>query len=367
MADDTLQVSFLGNQGGNHDDNIVNFMSDDPLNRLSHRRKDRPWLDTAMSKDSTRFVLFSNLNPVCVPAESTVDSVVTSQSRQRQLLTVIHESIKSYLEEHKPVVIFLGISCLKDDTSAQIDSGTCYTEETSPAWFAVDATAMPLDQFKQFDSRAALLSVYPGMTRIEPAHAAVYAQARALLAWHDRHRFCATCGCSTSVEDGGYKRKCTDEDCRSLQGVHNTCHPRVDPSVIMAVSSTDKSQLLLGRGHKFPPCMWSCLAGFIEPGESIEDACRREVVEESGVCVGRVRYHSSQTWPMPSSLMIGCLADALTSEVTVDKKELDHARWFTREEIQQMLQHRHPQGLFLAPKQAIAHQLVLQWFNTTNL
>ena len=225
---DTLQASFLGNQGGNHDNNIVNFMSDDPLNRLSHRRKDRPWLYTAMSKDSTRFVLFSNLNPVCIPAESRVDSTA-SQSRQRQLLTVIHESIKSYLEEHKPVVIFLGISCRKDDASAQSDSGTCSTEETSPAWFAVDATAMPLDQFKQFDSRAALLSVYPGMTRIEPAHAAVYAQARALLAWHDRHRFCATCGCSTSVEDGGYKRKCTDEDCRSLQGMtctHACVHTR---------------------------------------------------------------------------------------------------------------------------------------------
>lgn len=352
----------LSNTRDNHDDKIVNFMSNNPLNRLSHQRKDRTWLDTTMAKDSTRFVLFSNLSPVCVPA---------STSRQQHLLTVTHENIRSYLEEHKPMVIFLGISSQRDEVGAspQGDSGECLkrTQESSPAWFAVDATAMPQDQLKQFDSRATLLSAYPGMLRIEPTDAAVYAQARALLAWHDRYRFCATCGCATTVKDAGYKQKCTSEDCRSLQGPHNTCYPRVDPTVIMAVSSVDQSQLLLGRGQKFPPCMWSCLAGFIEPGESIEDACRREVVEESGVCVGQVKYHSSQTWPMPSSLMIGCLAQAVTSNITVDKTELDDARWFCHEEVQLMLQHRHPQSLFLPPKQAIAHQLVLQWLKTVSL
>ena len=203
----------------NTDENIVNFMSDNPLNRLSHQRKDSTWLATTMAKESTRFVLFSNLHPVCIPAESRAHPAKASPSKQQHLLTVTHENIKSYLEEHEPVVVFLGIS--SQNTSPQGDSGkrSNSTQESSPAWFAVDATAMSLDQLKQFDSRAVLLAVYPGMMRIEPTDAAVYAQARALLAWHDRYRFCATCGCIATVEDAGYKRRCTNDDCRSLQGM----------------------------------------------------------------------------------------------------------------------------------------------------
>jgi NAD+ diphosphatase len=175
------------------------------------------------------------------------------------------------------------------------------------------------------------------------------AQARSLLAWHAKNGFCANCGARSTLQDAGYRRHCP-----ACQANH---FPRTDPVAIMIVRHG--SRLLLGRQPMFQPGMYSALAGFIEPGETIEDAARREVFEESGIRVGAVSYVASQPWPFPSSLMIGLIGDALTTEVAIDRNELEDARWFDAPEVLAMLERRHPDGLSLPLPFAIAHHLVL--------
>jgi NAD+ diphosphatase len=186
---------------------------------------------------------------------------------------------------------------------------------------------------------------------VEPAHLPLIAEAKAVLHWHLRHRFCSNCGAPTQVTQAGWKR-----DCASCKAEH---FPRTDPVAIMLAVSGE--QCLLGRSPRFLPTMWSCLAGFIEPGEAIEDAVRRETREEAGITCGRVVYFHSQPWPFPSSLMIGCHAEALTSDIVVDRAELEDARWFSKAEVESMLLRRHPQGLTTPPPVAIAHHLIRAW------
>jgi NAD+ diphosphatase len=182
-------------------------------------------------------------------------------------------------------------------------------------------------------------------------HLGALAQARSLCGWHARHGFCAVCGQPTVMRIGGYRR-----DCPSCKAEH---FPRTDPVVIMLAVDGDRA--LLGRQARFAPGMYSCLAGFVEPGETIEDAVRRETAEESGITVGRVRYFSSQPWPFPSSLMIGCHAEALTTDVTPDEAELEDCRWFDRAEVLAMLDGTHRAGLKSPPPIAIAHRLIRAW------
>ena len=177
------------------------------------------------------------------------------------------------------------------------------------------------------------------------------AAAKSLLAWHARHGFCAQCGSATVPRAGGFRR-----DCPACGATH---FPRTDPVAIMLVRRGDTC--LLGRAPHFPEAMYSCLAGFVEPGETIEAAVRRETFEETGVQVGAVRYRASQPWPFPSSLMIGCAAQATSEAITIDAAELADARWFGRDEVRAMVEGRHSAGLTLPPPMAIAHGLVLDF------
>ncbi len=179
----------------------------------------------------------------------------------------------------------------------------------------------------------------------------ILAMAKSLLDWHRRHRFCSNCGAGTAPSQAGFRR-----DCPNCGTEH---FPRTDPVVIMLV--TDGERCLLGRQSRFVPGMFSCLAGFLEPGETIEDAVRRETFEEAGIRVGRVAYARSQPWPFPSSLMIGCVGEALSQEIVVDAQELEEARWFHRDEIRLMLDRAHPDNLYAANPIAIAHHLVRDW------
>ncbi len=183
---------------------------------------------------------------------------------------------------------------------------------------------------------------------VPPEQLGVVAQAKSLLDWHRRHGFCANCGHETVFADSGYRRDCPN--C----GAHH--FPRTDPVAIMLVTHGD--DCLLAHEPRFADNMVSTLAGFIEPGETIEDAVRREVLEETGISVAEVAYHASQPWPFPSSLMIGCIAEAATREVTIDPTEIAWARWFSREEVRRMLAGEHPDGIFVPPPMAIAHQLM---------
>jgi NAD+ diphosphatase len=186
---------------------------------------------------------------------------------------------------------------------------------------------------------------------VDATHLPGIAEAKAVLHWHARHRFCPNCGAPAQLVCGGWKR-----DCPQCKTEH---FPRTDPVAIML--AVDGERCLLGRSPRFVPTMWSCLAGFIEPGEAIEDAVRRETREEAGITCGQVVYFHSQPWPFPSSLMIGCHAEALTREIVVDHEELEDARWFSKEEIEAMLMRKHPEGLTTPPPVAIAHHLIRAW------
>lgn len=176
-------------------------------------------------------------------------------------------------------------------------------------------------------------------------------EAKAVLDWHARHRFCAQCGGSTVAGASGWRRECTA--CGALH------FPRTDPVVIMLVTRGDAC--LLARQARFAPGMYSCIAGFVEPGETLEDAVRRESWEEAGLRVGNVRYFASQPWPFPSSIMMGCIAEALGDEITLDMTELEEGRWFPRAEVLQMLEGKHPDGLGCPQHIAIANTLVRAW------
>lgn len=183
---------------------------------------------------------------------------------------------------------------------------------------------------------------------VDARHLPPLAEAKALLGWHARHRFCPNCGAPTRVVQAGWRR-----DCPSCKVQH---FPRTDPVAIMLPISRERC--VLGRSPRFAPTMYSCLAGFIEPGETIEDAVRREVLEETGIVCGRVKYFTSQPWPFPMSLMIGCHAEALSEQIVVDRSELEDARWFDREELALMLLRQHPHGLTATLPHAIAHHII---------
>jgi NAD+ diphosphatase len=182
-------------------------------------------------------------------------------------------------------------------------------------------------------------------------HLPPLAEGKALLSWHMRHQFCPNCGAATEPIAGGWRR-----DCPSCKTEH---FPRTDPVVIMLPVAG--SSCVLGRSYRFARGMWSCLAGFMEPGETIEEAVRRETREEAGIVCGRVSYFASQPWPFPSSLMIGCHAEALTREIVIDRSELDNARWFDREEAATMLLRNHPEGFATPPEVAIAYHIIRAW------
>jgi len=186
---------------------------------------------------------------------------------------------------------------------------------------------------------------------LPPEQLSAIAMAKSMVNWHQRHGYCANCGARTAMSQGGWKR-----DCPTCKAEH---FPRTDPVVIMLVTKGDNC--LLGRQKQFPAGMYSCLAGFVEAAETIEDAVKREILEESGIRCTDVRYYMTQPWPYPSSLMIGCSAVATSEEIVVDRMELEDARWFSRDEAAQMLKREHADGLFGPHPFAIAHHLVGRW------
>eukprot|EP01121_Diplochlamys_sp_Union-15-3_P010608 TRINITY_DN2992_c0_g2_i2.p1 TRINITY_DN2992_c0_g2~~TRINITY_DN2992_c0_g2_i2.p1 ORF type:complete len:202 (+),score=34.32 TRINITY_DN2992_c0_g2_i2:551-1156(+) len=189
-----------------------------------------------------------------------------------------------------------------------------------------------------------------------------------MLDWHRKCKHCSHCGHKTISIEGGTKRKCTNKKPESSDNSQQYCgqehYPRTDPVVIMLVISPDGKKCLLGRQKRFPPGLYTCLAGFMEPGESIEEAVRRETEEEAGVAVGKIIYWSSQPWPMSGQLMIGCYAIALSENTEVDKVELEEVIWVDVDKLKEAIKESYVQDSFLSsnkfrvpPPIAIAHKL----------
>src|ERR1700688_513291 len=197
---------------------------------------------------------------------------------------------------------------------------------------------LPATRFEDLRIMAAVLPI---------DEAGLLGYARALISWRRRNRFCGTCGARTLPAKSGHVLVCSDPSCRHEQ------FPRIDPAIIVLVS--DGERALLGRQASWPVGRYSTIAGFVEPGESVEDAVTREVFEETGIEVDRVEYQSSQPWPFPASLMLGFTAHALTTEVRLRDEELEDARWFNRADIAS-------NGVLLPPRQSISFRLIEHWF-----
>ncbi len=269
-----------------------------PLDRMAMHRTDAVWLANQMASQNAKFIQMFG-DGVRMVADKPIFTRPASE----------HE------------FIFLG----QDDTAAP--------------WFAFSANA-----------DGEMQPLRPLMISHTMPHEklSIMAQARSLLHWHDRHGFCANCGYKTEMSDAGYRRHCPS--CK-------TDHfPRTDPVVIMAVRHGEK--LLLGRQKVWAPGMYSAVAGFMEPGETLEQAVAREVKEETGIAVGKVTYIASQPWPFPSSLMVGCVAEAVSETISLDDKELEAARWFSFDEVRLMLAGTHPHGIHASHPWAIAHYVI---------
>ncbi len=242
--------------------------------------------------------------------------------------------------------VFLGIDDGVPRFAQDISAWQPGTETTSVGSF-VDPS---VQRHPALPATAGFAELRGLMTILSPRDAELAATARAILQWHDTHGFCARCGAASDVTMAGWQRQCAACDAHHF--------PRTDPVVIMLV--THGNRCLMGRSPGWPEGMYSCLAGFVEPGETVEAAVRREVAEESGIVVGAVRYLASQPWPFPASLMIGCAAEAESEIITIDPAELEDALWVSREEMITVMAGEHPR-LKPARKGAIAHFLIANW------
>lgn len=285
-----------------------------PLDRADALRRDEAALDRLRADPASCWIALTALRPI-----------VDSSNGGCDLLWLTRDEIPA-----DAPWVFLG---LRDDGRA------CFAA-TLPAGAVTRGEAMELR---------------PAAIHMQDGRAALLAQARALFAWHERHGHCAVCGARTRSIKGGYQRGCESPVCGADH------FPRTDPVVIMLVAAGDR--VLLGRPARLAPGVYTTLAGFIEPGESIEEAVAREVWEEAGVRVTRVRYVASQPWPFPSTLMIGCFAEATFAELHVDTTELEHAAWFTRDDVVAALAGTGP---FVVPAPiAIASTLMRTWVAAT--
>jgi NAD+ diphosphatase len=292
-----------------------------PLNRASEKRADSNWIESKR-RDPTSLVLpMWRLQPFLLEPD---------KSGVPLELGLIQPALADSLAGAEASCIFLGLDGERAVFALDV------SEATDPA------NAGPLARLGYFkDARTAA-------SLVSSRDAALIAQAKALIDWHQRHGFCARCGTATQVMDAGYRRFC---------GKCNAEHfPRVDPVVIML--ATDGEACLIGRGKQFPPGMFSALAGFIEPGETIEEAVRRELMEEASVKVGEVSYYATQPWPFPSSLMIGCFAKAASRDVKADDNELAEVRWLERRVARDLIEGKQVEGLRVPPAIAIAHHLI---------
>jgi NAD+ diphosphatase len=289
------------------------------LDRCTQRRKDPEWLQSALRAPGTRFVPLWR------------DDHLATHDDEPRAVFLAGRTARAVLE-HEEDAVFLG-------------------EFGDTACFALEIRA-ELDVQQILSGSVAFQSLRALATRLPSDEAALLAYARALLLWQRSHGYCAQCGSRTAAREGGHMRACTNSQCGVQQ------FPRLDPAVIVLVAHGD--HCLLGRQRQWPQGVYSTIAGFVEPGESLEDAVRREVAEESGVRVGRVSYHSSQPWPFPCSIMLGFTAEAESETIELHDSELEDARWFTREEIAERARSS-TRGL--PAELSIAFRLVSDWYD----
>jgi NAD+ diphosphatase len=297
-----------------------------PLNRASNLRKEQQWV-AAQINEQSRWLLVNNNHTLF-----DINNIA---------VTFLSVSDVSHLALNE--AIFLGL------------------DEQQTSHFALDVSKLDEAVLSQLIGDAEFVDIRRFGVQVEIAQGSMAALARGLCYWHATHRFCGRCGSENELVEAGHSRLCSNDGCK-----HQT-FPRTDPAVIMVVTRTfadGVERCLLGRQAIWAPGMYSSLAGFVDPGESLEQAVAREVMEEAGIVVENVKYIASQPWPFPSSIMLGFTAEAVTENIQVDKDELDDAQWFSREELAQFGNwHEKGEHLKLPRADSISRYLIDYWCN----
>jgi NAD+ diphosphatase len=296
------------------------------LNRCGEKRKDTEWVNSLEANPDARFLIQAN------------DAFIFNKEVTHEPLIHPVETLKS-LNVTDATTIFLGI----DETDGNRPYfGVRYTADAE----TLDEELEKLRTFVAYGLRGIAIKRAASQRVL-----GMMAQAASLGRWHSTHKMCSQCGQPTKLAESGYRR-----DCPSCSAQH---FPRTDPAVIMLITHGDKC--LMGRPYHLMENVYTTLAGFVEPGETFEDAVRREVFEEAGVKVGKVDYVASQPWPFPSNIMIGFHGEALTTDLNIDYEEMEDCQWFSKEETLKMLQGEAESGLLCPPDISIAHHLIKKY------
>ncbi len=292
------------------------------LDRCGGKRSDAAFIAASQAAANTRVLALIDLKVPIIPS---------ADKASAQIRWLSMAELAAFAQPGE--FVFLG----RDESGAAVFACNFQPYQTTHASAAVEALK-PLVDLRSLAVQCVL----------SEAELLIASQARAILGWHALNRCCVRCGGRVRATEGGWRRTCPS--------CGLDAYPRTDPAVIMLI--THAGRCLLGHEHRFPDKFYSTLAGFVEAGDDIENAVRREIKEEAGIEVGEVRYVASQPWPFPHTLMIGCWGEALGDAIELDKTEIADARWFSREEVAAMLASAHPDGLFVPPPISMAHTLI---------
>ncbi|RCH93584.1 NADH pyrophosphatase [Rhizopus azygosporus] len=340
-------------------DNQINVFAGNHLNRYGWARDSAEFLSELAKSPRSKYVVLKELKALY---DESGQLHLVSYNDVASIVDKVYSENGFNKTNDEIILIFLGI----DETNGKGQDGEAYwaLDLTPKGKYENELNAL----VKGYESSSfEFCPTLPRAFTLKRSTSAIIAQAAAMVDWNSRNLFCSACGSKTVMAEGGHKRTCTSTKeapkCISHAGIQNFAYPRTDAVVIACIIHPNEDKILLGRQKRWPKNMYSCISGFIEAAESLEEAVRREALEETGIIVNRVAYHSSQPWPFPNSLMLGFHAEALTTQISFSDDELESAKWFTRSEVMAAMKGEANAPLNLPFKGSLAYVLVDAWLH----